>query len=203
MSALAARSIASARPAETFDVVVVGGGPAGATAADDLARRGRSVLLLDRAGRVKPCGGAIPPRLIKDFAIPDSLLVARATSARMVSPADARVDIPIDDGFVGMVDRAAFDEWLRERARGHGAVRRAGSFERFTIDDDGTSIVHYLARDRQHKCEGVAAGTLRHRCRRRAVGRREGSARAKGRSHALCLRIPRDRACAEHTARWL
>ena len=56
---------------ETFDVVVVGGGPAGATAAHDLALRGCSVLLLDRAGRIKPCGGAIPPRLIKDFAIPD------------------------------------------------------------------------------------------------------------------------------------
>jgi flavin-dependent dehydrogenase len=69
-------------------VVVVGGGPAGATAAHDLARSGPSVLLLDRAGRIKPCGGAIPPRLIKDFAIPDHLLVARATCARMVSPAD-------------------------------------------------------------------------------------------------------------------
>ena len=33
----------------------------------------------------------------------------------MVSPSDKQVDMPIDGGFVGMVDRDEFDEWLRER----------------------------------------------------------------------------------------
>ena len=130
----------------TYDVVVIGGGPAGATAAHDLASAGRSVLLLDRAGRTKPCGGAIPPRLIKDFAIPDSLLVARATAARMVSPKDEKVDIPIDNGFVGMVNRDEFDEWLRCRAAVHGAHRRTGEFDRITRDADGVSVVHYQER---------------------------------------------------------
>ncbi len=134
-------------PCETFDVAIIGGGPAGATAAHDLARRGLAVLLLDRAGRIKPCGGAIPPRLIRDFDIPDALLVARITTARMVSPTDRGVDIPIERGFVGMVDREAFDEWLRERAADAGAVRRAGTFQSIDRDDDGTCLVRYKPRD--------------------------------------------------------
>ena len=98
-----------------YDVAVVGGGPSGATAAHDMARRGLSVLLLDRDGRIKPCGGAVPPILLREFDVPESRLEARVTSARMVAPSNAEVDMDIG-GFVGMVDRGSFDPWLRQRA---------------------------------------------------------------------------------------
>ncbi len=129
---------------EFFDAVVVGGGPSGATAACDLAHAGRKVLLLDRDGRIKPCGGAVPPRLLEDFEVPLSLLVARARSARMIAPSDRKVDMPVGEiGFVGMVDRDQFDEWLRERARQAGAERRTGTFDHIERDDGAGPLVCY------------------------------------------------------------
>lgn len=127
-----------------FDVVVIGGGPSGATAAWDLARAGRKVLLLDRAGRIKPCGGAVPPRLLEEFEVPQSLLVARARSARMVAPSNRAVDMPVGEiGYVGMVDRDHFDEWLRARAATAGAERRTGTYERIERDGRPGAVVCY------------------------------------------------------------
>jgi len=71
----------------------------------------------------------------------NELLVARIHSARMISPSTQCVDMPIDGGYVGMVDREPFDEWLRERAARHGAVRLAGRFRRIERDEDGDAIV--------------------------------------------------------------
>lgn len=128
-----------------YDVVVVGGGPSGATAAEDLARSGKSVAMIDREGRIKPCGGAIPPRLIHDFRIPDEQLIAKVTTARMISPTGRKVDIPIENGFVGMVDRKDFDPFLRDRAEAAGAARFTGTFLR--IERDGKEK-HVIYRDK-------------------------------------------------------
>ncbi len=155
-----------------FDVVVIGGGPAGATAAWDLARAGRSVLLLDRAGRTKPCGGAVPPRLLEEFEVPQSLLVARARSARMVAPSNRAVDMPVGEiGYVGMVDRDVFDEWLRARAETAGAQRRIGTYDHIERDSAEGAVV----------CYSTARGGEMHKVRTRLVigadGARSGVAR--------------------------
>ncbi|SIT89052.1 geranylgeranyl reductase [Yoonia rosea] len=125
-----------------YDVVVVGGGPSGATAAEDLARSGHKVAFIDRDGRIKPCGGAVPPRLIEDFFIPDAQIVAKVNTARMISPTGRQVDIPIENGYVGMVDREHFDEFLRKRAKDAGAHRYTGTFTKIERDAEGTHVMY-------------------------------------------------------------
>jgi geranylgeranyl reductase len=49
--------------------------------------------------------------------------------------------MPIEGGFVGMVDRDIFDEWLRERAALSGAERRIGTFETIERGADGVAVV--------------------------------------------------------------
>lgn len=135
-----------------YDVVVVGGGPSGATAALDLVNSGHKVALLDREGRIKPCGGAIPPRLMQDFHITEDQLLAKVNTARMISPTGRHVDIPIENGFVGMVDRKDFDPFLRARAAEAGAEYFTGTFVR--IDrPNGTPVVIYRDKATQEERE--------------------------------------------------
>ena len=154
---------------KTYDAVVVGGGPSGATVAADLAKGGRDVLLIDRAGRIKPCGGAIPPRTLTDFDVPESLIVARARSARIIAPSERHVDMPIEDAYVGMVDREVFDEWLRDRAARNGATRRDGTFERLERDPDGCAVVVFRAKGVGKDAGEDAAGGATERVRAKCV----------------------------------
>jgi geranylgeranyl reductase len=94
----------------------------------------------------------------------------------MISPQDAKVDIPIEGGFVGLVDRDVFDEWLRDRAAQAGAHRRIGRFTRVESPADGPAVVHF--EERQRAGDGHAVDrSVRARCVIGADGARSEVAR--------------------------
>ena len=77
------------------DAIVVGAGPAGSTAAASLARRGRDVVLVDRAEfpRDKPCGDGIPPGtvgILHDLGLRDGLGAAGFARVRVIRLVSAR-----------------------------------------------------------------------------------------------------------------
>jgi flavin-dependent dehydrogenase len=117
-------------------VLVVGGGPGGASTAWQLARRGVDVLLLDRARfpRDKPCAEYLSPeasRIIADMGALEECERAGAATLRGMtvrSPAGERIhgDFAAAHGFRGFRDsglalrRTVLDAILLERARGAG-----------------------------------------------------------------------------------
>jgi len=122
------------------DVVIVGAGPAGSATAGLLARRGRRVLLLDRARfpRDKTCGDGLTPRavaVLDRLGLLPELLAAgyqRIHGARLVAPtgrtfsmhfADYNLGLP---GYGLVVPRFELDERLRQWAVAQGAQFRAG-----------------------------------------------------------------------------
>jgi flavin-dependent dehydrogenase len=74
------------------DVLIIGGGPAGSTAARTLALAGARVQLLDRAAfpRNKPCGGAISMRALRRFPYLDQELARIPTRRLSRLAGDAR-----------------------------------------------------------------------------------------------------------------
>ena len=124
-----------------YDVAVIGGGPSGAIAAAVLATAGISTVLIERnLENIKPCGGAIPLGLIEEFQIPDELIEKKLSSMRARSPKGRIIEMQMPNGYVGMVRREKFDNYLRSEAERAGAVVVEGLVKSITHSGDGFVI---------------------------------------------------------------
>lgn len=164
------------------DVVVAGGGPAGAFAALLLARAGLKVRVFDRARfpRPKLCGDTLNPgalSVLRRHADTAALLTRSDPihGMRLTGPGGVRVDGLYGDGIAGRsITRAALDQWLLERATDAGAQveEQAAVRDVMTIDGRVAGIV-VGARRRTHRARLVIA----------ADGRRSAIAIGRGLSH--------------------
>ncbi|MBF0458471.1 MAG: geranylgeranyl reductase family protein [Nitrospirae bacterium] len=111
-----------------IDIAVIGGGPAGATAAKLLSRAKRETVLIERnLKNEKPCGGGILSKAFKEFDIPRQLIKKRADAIRIVSPKGKTHDISLGAAFLAIVHREEFDAALRMAAVSEGAALLEGT----------------------------------------------------------------------------
>lgn len=127
-----------------FDVLVVGAGPAGSTAARECAARGLSTALLDRAKfpRDKPCGGGVTARAaaLLPFNI-EPVVEQRVGDIRFTWRGDSGFTRRADAPLVYLTQRAKLDEFLVSKAVEAGVSffqrRRVATV---TPHDDGATV---------------------------------------------------------------
>ncbi|MEM4258478.1 MAG: geranylgeranyl reductase family protein [Candidatus Thermoplasmatota archaeon] len=117
-----------------YDVIVVGAGPAGATAATVLAEQGKKVLLIDKEKfpRDKPCGGGLPTRVLQQFPFIQKFIDASSYgSITYSSSLQYKLSIIRKKPMLFMIRRTVFDEGLVKRAEKKGVHL---AFEKKVID---------------------------------------------------------------------
>jgi len=138
--------------AKSFDVVIVGAGPAGSIAALKLARAGRSVVMVERGkspGAKNMFGGLLHNTQVLNELIPDfheraplerhvykkSLAFLTAESAVSLTFENENFDKPPHNGHT--VFRPAFDNWLANEAVKSGALLLCECTAEDVIKEDG------------------------------------------------------------------
>ena len=109
-----------------YDCIIVGAGPAGASAAYHLSRQGHSVLLLEKAElpRYKPCGGGVSPEIAQWFDFDfEPVISQQVTRTRYTWKLQEVIEADLETP-IWMVRRDEFDHYIVQQAQKQGAVLR-------------------------------------------------------------------------------
>lgn len=107
-----------------YDLIIVGAGPAGASAARVASKSGLKTLLIekDHIPRHKLCGGGLTPKVLRilDFQLPNELIECTVNSAR-IHVGNATYNYVTNEPLTYMTTRAAFDAFLTDKAKEAGS----------------------------------------------------------------------------------
>ena len=169
----------------TFDVIVVGAGPAGSTAAKLLGEAGLSTLLLDKSAfpRDKPCGGGISARVLQRFPYLEAALasipVNWVNKVYLESPAGFAVDYRSEAPLYLMIRRCEFDNLLFSLARKHVEFQAPALVRKVAVGAGGVTVAAEVdGETREYQCKLVLGCDGANSIVARGSGLRTGSVQA-------------------------
>jgi len=146
-----------------FDVIVVGGGPAGATAAYEAASAGARTIILEKdrdIGYPVRCGEAVSDAGLKQFIDPQpEWIAATINKIRMRSPDNTKIDF-LSNAAGYVLHRRMFDYALANRASQAGAeIETRAYVDGLIMEDDSVRGVkyQYMGKHRELKAQVVIA----------------------------------------------
>ncbi len=110
-------------------ILVIGGGPAGATAARFLAKQFDVTLIQDKIWD-KPCGGGVKTKMFNEFNIPKKLIKHKLNHVYTNYKKD-KIKIDLKGENLNIIKRYEFDQALRNLATDSGAKLIYGRFKGF------------------------------------------------------------------------
>ncbi|MEM4257803.1 MAG: NAD(P)/FAD-dependent oxidoreductase [Candidatus Thermoplasmatota archaeon] len=109
----------------SYDAVIVGCGPAGATVADNLAKKGYTIAVLEehkKIGLPLSCAGLVSSRIFNyTTLLPASIIQNSISGAIIHSPSGETFTIGGDTSHALVINRPVFDEYLAASAEKNGA----------------------------------------------------------------------------------
>jgi geranylgeranyl reductase family len=157
-----------------YDLIIVGGGPSGASAGRTAGQRGLLTLLIEKENfpRYKPCGGALSSYGLSclDFKVPESVIERNISKVR-VHFRDRFVEGTKETNLALLISRKVFDNLLLEKARETGIEIHTGEKVLDCVEKE--DCVEVITTDNTYLGKFVlisegSGGTLKYRVRRRA-----------------------------------
>lgn len=149
-------------PTSFADLIVVGGGPAGMSAAITAASRGHHVIVLEehpRVGAPVHCTGVLAQDAFSELALPQSSILNELSQVRFHAPGGGVVDYETPTIEAVVIDRAQFDDALATRARMAGAQVEVGArVADLRVAPDAVTAVLADGREMSARAAVIASG---------------------------------------------